>query len=251
MGQDHKGKPSTPSSPCASGNPTLEPPCLPSAGPRWRPASRRGIHLVIAAAIVVVAGLAGCGEGGRDQYETTNQSSTETPSEVAPTGVSGDETSTETPNEVAPGPTAEPTQTGMPSGEVWQWAFGKNVWEDPLYTLSKEQNFSPSNTDIYANTMGFSLTPNVEGDVVIVTLFNEDTGMNAYAGKLPAGLDWSDTGGTLLRAWGPATLSGGYGIPLEFGLTNDGYQLTVSTSAMHQDELENSRITSITVRIAQ
>jgi hypothetical protein len=139
----------------------------------------------------------------------------------------------------------------MPSGEVWQWAFGMNVWEDPLYTLSREQNFSPGNTDIYANTMGFSLTPNVEGDVVIVTLFNKDTGMNAYAGKLPAGLDWSYTGGMLLRAWGPGTLSGGYGTPLEFGVTVDGYERTVSTSAMHQDELENSRITSIAVRIAQ
>jgi hypothetical protein len=180
MGQDHKVKHSTPSSPCAIGKPTSEP-CIPSAGPKWRPASRRVIHLLLAAAIVVVAGLTGCGEGWSEQHETTNQSSTETP------------------RTVAPGPTEEPTRSGMPSGEVWQWAFGMNVWEDPLYTLSREQNFSPGNTDIYANTMGFSLTPNVEGDVVIVTLFNKDTGMNAYAGKLPAGLDWSYTGGTLLQ----------------------------------------------------
>jgi hypothetical protein len=140
----------------------------------------------------------------------------------------------------------------MPTGEVWQWAFGQNVWEDPLYTLSKEQDFSPGNTDIYANTMGFSLTPDEHGTVQIVTLFNEGAGMIDYRGQLPGGLDWSMTGGDLLDMLGQQSLSAIDGLPFYYdAVTSEGYDLDVYVAASHQEELPDAPMTSIIVRPPQ
>ncbi|MCA1781208.1 MAG: hypothetical protein ABR500_03250 [Dermatophilaceae bacterium] len=143
--------------------------------------------------------------------------------------------------------TDEPTTyvpTGeIPEGEIWQWAVGQNVWEDPLYALSREQ-LPPGATDIYAHTLGFSLTPDVQGSVAVATLFNQGTGMEAYPGALPGGLDWSITGGDLLDILGDGSAVGPYPTDEFLEFTDDGYELTISTNAMHEEELPYASMTS-------
>jgi hypothetical protein len=134
----------------------------------------------------------------------------------------------------------------FPEGEVWQWAFGMSVFEQPLYKITQEQDFRPGHTDITMNTLGFSLTPDEQGRVVVVTLFNEDTGMKAYPGALPGGLDWSMTGADLLGLLGEGSA---FGLTYQFTAgTSDGYSLEIAMSTRHEDELPSASIKSITVR---
>lgn len=196
--------------------------------------TRRVLRALLAVALA--GGLsAGCGDTGQPT--------------VGPTP---DPAPSETTDTVSPTPAPSSDDVELPSGEVWQWAFGQNVWEDPLYTLSKEQAFSPGITDIYANTMGFSLTPDEQGIVRVVTLFNEGTGMVAYPGELPLGLDWSMTGGELVDLLGQESLNAVDGIPFSFSVvTSEGYGVDVDVAATHQEDLSDAPMTSITVRPPQ
>lgn len=224
---------------------------------RYWPPVPRVLPRVVAATLT--AGLlVACGDvdpRASIPEEPSQSTSTEwtTPDETdSSTTTSTDSTIPDETDNIATIPTDEPTSyvptSEIPEGEIWQWAFGQNVWEDPLYALSKEQNFSPGATDIYANTLGFSLTPDVQGNVAVVTLFNQGTGMEAYPGALPGGLNWSITGGDLLDILGDGSAVGPYPTYEFQAFTDDGYELTISTNAMHEEELPYASMTSITVR---
>lgn len=208
------------------------------------PRSRVGTRLRSKAQALLAVALVGwlltaCGNS--NEPSSTNSDSTPDPVSVEATTQS-----------TSPTPVHSDEEADQPSGEVWQWAFGQNVWEDPLLTISQEQHFSPGNTDIYANTMGFSLTPDEQGTVVIVTLFNEDTGMVAYPGQLPGGLDWSMTGGDLMAMLGQESLSAIDGVPFSFSaVTNDGYDLELYVAASHMEDLPAAPLSSIIVRPSQ
>lgn len=192
---------------------------------------RRRTHSTLLAFALAAVLVTGCGDSddGRADPTPSPPSTSDTPTPL-------------------PGPS---DGVDLPAGEVWQWALGQNVWEDPLYTLSQEQSFSPGSTDVYANTLGFSLTPDEQGVVRVVTLFNAGTGMVAYPGRLPGGLDWSMTGSDLVAELGEETLTAIDGVPFSFStVTTDGYQLDVYVAALHQDELAGAAMTEIAVRPA-
>ncbi len=95
-------------------------------------------------------------------------------------------------------PTAT-TPTPVAQGEIWQWALGRNVWEDRELQRYTHQLGSSEETDVMVQSQGFSLTPDGSGVVTAVTLFNDETALglpvsessfSAYQGRLPMGLTW-------------------------------------------------------------
>jgi hypothetical protein len=82
--------------------------------------------------------------------------------------------STTTPDISTTTPAPEPA---TPSGEVWQWALGRNVWTDPDLQQYTQSLGDTHDTDVNVQSEGFQLTADSSGTVVAVTLFNDETAL--------------------------------------------------------------------------
>lgn len=149
------------------------------------------------------------------------------------------------------------TPTPVAQGEIWQWALGRNVWEDPQLQRYTRQLGSSEETDVMVQSQGFSLTPDGSGVVTAVTLFNDETALglpasessfSAYQGLLPMGLTWGTTAIQMGAVYGASNQSGGYGTTITFTYVSDGYSLQVGFAALHERDLPQSPIHSIVVR---
>ncbi|TCC20573.1 hypothetical protein [Kribbella sindirgiensis] len=167
-----------------------------------------------------------------------------------------------------PGPT--PTTVGptyshspdpaVPSGEIWQWALGRNLWTDPglaAYAEDLGTDWGDPGTDANVHSRGFQLTADSSGTVTAVTLYNDEsalgypageTSFSAYQGSLPMGLTWNTTATDLGVVYGAANQTGGYGTEIAFTyVTPGGEQVRLSFAARHERDLPGSPIHSITV----
>ena len=168
-----------------------------------------------------------------------------------PTSTPAPTRSTDTP---APVPT---TERPTPSGEIWQWALGRDVWNDPALQRYAHDLGRSDDTDVNVQSEGFQLTVDSTGTVTAVTLYNNEnalglpgaeTNFSAYEGTLPMGLSWNDTASDIGAEYGAANQSGGYGTSITFAYTtNDGYRVDVAFLAGHESDLPASPIHSITV----
>ncbi|MGB7981507.1 MAG: hypothetical protein WCF36_12025 [Candidatus Nanopelagicales bacterium] len=151
-----------------------------------------------------------------------------------------------------------PTDEPVPSGEIWQWALGRSIWDDP--TLADlAATMGPSSDSISMQPYGFQLDVDVSGAVAAVLLFNDevalglpasDSSFSAYPGALPAGLSWDDTYDTIVSRHGRgALITGGWGVAYSFAYrTTDGYEIDVTYLANHEDELPGSPLHVVTLR---
>lgn len=154
-----------------------------------------------------------------------------------------------------PVPSSSPAQA--PSGEIWQWALGRNVWDDPALQPYTHDLGRTEDTDVNVQSQGFQLTPDSSGAVYSVTVYNDETALglpyvetnfNAYRGKLPLQLTWSDTANDVTRMYGAGNQAGGYGTTITSTyLTRDGYRVEVGFMALHDQDLPNSPIHYIRV----
>jgi hypothetical protein len=143
-------------------------------------------------------------------------------------------------------------------GEIWQWAIGRNLWDDPaLQQYARDLGTSWEHTDAHVQSQGFALTADGSGVVTAVTLFNDETALGlpvsetsyrAYQGRLPLGITWRTTADDLISMFGPANQSGGYGTSITFSYRQAGHVLEVAFAARHERDLPGSRIHSIVVR---
>ncbi|WP_421735285.1 hypothetical protein [Cellulomonas sp.] len=152
-----------------------------------------------------------------------------------------------------------PEPVAEPAGEVWQWALGSNVWDDPrLARYAADLGAPDTSVDVNANAEGFQLVLDSDGTVVSVVLFNDETALGlpesptsfrAYPGELPAGLTWSDTADSVVARYGMGTQSGGWGteVALTYAWT-DGASITLGFAATHEAELPGAPLHTITLR---
>jgi hypothetical protein len=146
------------------------------------------------------------------------------------------------------------------TGEIWQWALGRNLWTDPaLEQYSRQLGlYWGQSTDAEAQSQGFELTADSTGTVTSVTLYNDETDLGfpqsstsyqAYQGRLPGGLTWDDTGSTVGAEYGTQSM-GGYGSGLELAFdykTDDGHPLTITFNASTKAELPDAPMHSIMI----
>lgn len=187
---------------------------------------------VIAAAIVGTGVLAACGTSGPLNPPQPTSSSSTAPASSSP-------------------------QPPAATGEIWQWALGKNVWSDPALQPYTRDLGRTSDTDVNVQSQGFQLTPDASGAVYSVTVYNDETALgmpyvetnfNAYRGKLPMGLTWNDTASDVSRMYGTGNQAGGYGTSITFTyLTKDEYRVEVGFMALHDQDLPGSPIHFIRV----
>ena len=156
-------------------------------------------------------------------------------------------------------PTPEPQPTPEPVGEIWQWALGSNVWDDPrLARYAADLGTPDTSVDVNANAEGFQLVLDSDGTVVSVVLFNDETALGfpvsstsfrAYPGELPAGLTWSDTADSVVATYGMGTQSGGWGTEIAFTYAwTDGISITLGFAATHEAQLPAAPLHTITLR---
>lgn len=168
----------------------------------------------------------------------------------------------------SPGPgvitPVEPTVTTRvipptPQGGVWEWALGRNAWEDAALAELAASLGRSSKTNLIDHENGFELDLDGAGGVIAVVLYNDEaalgyspseTSFRAYGGNLPGGLSWHDTYDTVVAAYGPGqNQTGGWGAEYTFSYpTSDGRRVDVTYVAKHSSELSASRIHTITVR---
>lgn len=167
---------------------------------------------------------------------------------------------TSSPQPPTPSPSSTPaTSSAAPavSGEIWQWALGRNVWNDAAlqpYTHNLGRSWD---TDVNVQSQGFQLTPDSSGTVTSVTVYNDenalgypgsDTNFSAYQGRLPLGLSWSDTATSVGQRYGTGTQSGGFGTDITCTYTTrNGYRVEIGFVARHAGDLPNSPIHYIRV----
>lgn len=186
----------------------------------------------IAAAVLATGMLASCSSASLPQPPVPSGSTAPAPSQ------SGD--------------TAQP-----PAGEIWQWALGRNVWDDPALQPYTHELGLTSDTDVNVQSKGFQLTADPSGTVYSVTVYNDETALglpgvetnfSAYSGALPLGLTWSDTADDVVSRYGTGNQAGGYGTPITFTyLTQDGYRVEVGLFASHEADLAGAPIHYIRV----
>lgn len=154
-------------------------------------------------------------------------------------------------------PRPHPQPPAPPAGEVWQWALGRNVWDDSALQPYTHDLGRTSDTDVNVQAQGFQLTPDSSGNVYSVTVYNDetalgfpgtDTNFSAYRGALPLGLTWADTASDVIAKYGTGNQAGGYGTPITFTyVTNDGYRVEVGLLAAHESDIPGSPLHYITV----
>lgn len=152
-----------------------------------------------------------------------------------------------------PEPTPEPTtDEPVATGEIWQWALGRNVWSDPdlqPYTQTLGRTWD---TDVDVQSLGFQLTPDASGAVVAVTVYNDEnalgypgseTSFAAYRGTLPLGLTWAHTATDVEQLLGSDNRTGGWGTDITYAYTTtDGLRVEVGFVARHDGDLPGSPI---------
>ncbi|VBA29729.1 hypothetical protein [Mycobacterium pseudokansasii] len=165
-----------------------------------------------------------------------------------------------------------------PSGEIWQWALGKNMLTDATlrdYLNSAPggpgrvcygdpklcQQSTPDPQDIRALTdivrvpsEGFGLVPDEHGTVVSVVLYNDIREQKyLYRGKLPEGWTWDSTATDVGAVFGTPNMVAGFEqqpyIPIAFKYqTADHlYDLRVEFAATTADELPGAHMRTIAV----
>lgn len=151
-----------------------------------------------------------------------------------------------------------PPPTSVTTGEIWEWAIGRNVWTDPALEPYAREVGTDDGTDIDVQSEGFKLTLDSTGTVVVsVTVFNDEnalglpgmeTNFSPYRGELPLGLTWADTATSLLSAH-PAysAASGGYGTSITFTYVVEGYRFDVALQARHESDVPGSALHYIVV----
>jgi hypothetical protein len=160
---------------------------------------------------------------------------------------------------VEPKVTTEATDT-VPQEEIWQWALGRNAWNDPALTNLAASLGRSSKTNILSHGGGFQLDLDDSGTVVAVVLYNDEdslglpaseTSFRAYAGSLPGQLTWQDSYGTVVAQAGAGQkVAGGWGAEYTFAyLAGDGHRIDVTYLAKHSAELPASPIHTITMRL--
>jgi hypothetical protein len=128
-------------------------------------------------------------------------------------------TSTITPDGVEP-PTEPPAP--VPAGEVWDYALALR-WDDPAisaYTQDYGRHAGDGDDPTgHVRSQGFALNLDSAGVVTSVTLFNDEAalgygiGYQAYQGRLPLDLSWSDTADDVYARLGePLKITGGAGL---------------------------------------
>ena len=151
----------------------------------------------------------------------------------------------------------EPTDEPLPSGEIWQWALGRSIWDDQALA-ELASTMGPSSDSIMMQPYGFQLDVDTSGRVAAVRLFNDevalglpasDSSFSAYQGALPTGLSWDDTYDTIVSRHGEGVLiTGGWGVSYSFAYqTDDGYELDLTYLANHEDELPGSPLHVVTL----
>lgn len=160
---------------------------------------------------------------------------------------------------VEPTVTTDATDT-VPQEEIWQWALGRNAWNDPALMDFASSLGRSSKTNILSHAGGFELDLDESGAVVAVVLYNDEdslglpaseTSFKAYAGSLPGELTWQDSYGTVVtRAGTGQKVAGGWGAEYTFSYpAADGKRIDVTYLAKHSTELPTSPIHTITVRL--
>lgn len=146
----------------------------------------------------------------------------------------------------------------VPSGEIWQWALGRNIWDDEALA-GLAATIGPNSDSITIQPYGFQLDVDASGTVAAVLLFNDEVALglpasessfSAYQGSLPAGLSWQDTYDTVVGRYGEgALLTGGWGVPFSFAYqTEVGYEIDLTFLASHSDELPGAPLHIVTLR---
>lgn len=162
----------------------------------------------------------------------------------------------------SPAPATNPapatgTESATATGEIWQWALGRDVWSDPALQPYTHNLGRTMDTDANVQSRGFQLTPDSSGTVTSVTLYNDEndlgypgseTNFSAYQGSLPLELSWDDTATEVSQTLGSGSRSGGYGTDITFTyVTDDGYRVEVGFAARHDADLPDSPIHYIRV----
>lgn len=215
--------------------------------------TRRKLILTVAAAGVI--GLVGACGGSTPPVNQSNGSQTSQPSAVSgasqPSAVSSD-----TSPSGAGGNTD--SSEAKPTGEIWQWALGRDVFTDENLKQYSQSLGTTGHTDVDVQSEGFKLTV-TSGIVTAVTLYNDETALGypgsssnftAYRGQLPLNLTWQSTAGSMGVQYGASNQSGGFGTDITFSYTTtDGYDVVVGFVARHQQDFTpETPIHYITVR---
>jgi hypothetical protein len=210
--------------------------------------TRRSAILMVAAAVLAWGGVTACGSAG-----STGGSPPDTryASGAAPTDPVDGDADDDGGDEAA-------TPADSPSGEIWQWAIGRNVWTDPYLRRYSAGLGRSSRTDVNVKSEGFQLTLDGSGAVAAVTLYNDETSLGfpasssnfeAYRGGLPGDLSWDTTPEDIDASYGDPNRSGGFGTEIRFTYqAGAGYLIEVAFTARHERDLAGSSIHSITVR---
>ena len=153
--------------------------------------------------------------------------------------------------------TSPPTSAPVPVGEVWEWALGRNLTTDTALAAYRDRLTSDGRVPVQSK--GFSLQVDGSGDVVAVTLFNDETALgfpglesnySTYKGRLPDGNAWSDTATSIAARYRITDFSGGFGIELTTTHASSvgRYHLEFGFMARYQRELVDSPLHWISVR---
>lgn len=214
--------------------------------------------LVTGLALALTGALVGCGGGSASTDSTVPvpepASTEEQPTQESPTdelGTAGSE---------ADGSAEDDGYAPEASAEIWQWALGRNVWDDPSLANLASSLGASSSTAILAQPYGFQLVLDSSGNVTKVVLYNDetalglpvsDTSFSAYPGALPADLSWDDTIDTVVARYGAGEeVLGGWGTEYTHAYqTEDGLILEVAYVAKHENELPGSPLHTITLRL--
>jgi hypothetical protein len=168
-----------------------------------------------------------------------------------------------------------PVATAAPPGDIWEWALGRDLWTDPdleQYLHPIMQCGSGGECPGWAQSLddGWKANPGVDGNVVSVELFNDETVLGTpdnpnvavssggglkhpYNGKLPLEKTWSTTAKDMGVVYGARNMIFGRNAYLEAPVTfqyftDDGrYKLWFEFYAMTAQDLPNARIHEIEV----
>ncbi|BDB40783.1 MULTISPECIES: hypothetical protein [Mycobacterium] len=150
-----------------------------------------------------------------------------------------------------------------PRTEIWQWAIGRNVFTDPaLQQYSRLLGINRS-TDVYVESKGFSMSCDGGGNVVSVTLYNDEVAVGwrrpgnntfrAYRGALPARLTWNTRARDLHFVYGAPNMVAGFPpdriIPIAFATrtTDHWFDLVLEFATGYAENLPSAPILRITV----
>lgn len=165
-----------------------------------------------------------------------------------------------------------------PSGEIWQWALGKNMLTDPTLRdylnsapggpgrvcygdprLCQQSTLDPQDiralTDIVrVPSEGFGLVPDEHGIVVSVVLYDDIREQKyLYRGRLPEGWTWDSTATDIGAVFGAPNMVAGFEqqpyvpIAFKYQTADHLYDLRVEFAASTADELPGAHMRTVAV----